>query len=72
MLFSILVWLKSLLRRVKMAVKVSDECIGCGACVDSCPVSALQVVDDKAQCDDAACAECGACVDACPVGALSL
>lgn len=55
-----------------MAVNVSDECIGCGACVDTCPVSALEIVDDKCKCDENACAECGACVDVCPVNALSL
>ncbi|MDO4569509.1 MAG: 4Fe-4S binding protein [Planctomycetia bacterium] len=55
-----------------MAVKVGEECIGCGSCVDTCPCSALEVVNDKAVCDEGACAECGACIDACPVSALTL
>ena len=55
----------------KMAVKVSDACIGCGACIDTCPVGALEMVDDKAVCNEN-CSECGACVDVCPVEALSL
>ncbi len=54
-----------------MAVTVSDACIGCGACIDTCPVGALEMVDDKAKCNDN-CSECGACIDACPVEALSL
>ncbi|MDO4550929.1 MAG: 4Fe-4S binding protein [Planctomycetia bacterium] len=55
-----------------MAVTVSDACIGCGACVDACPVAALELIDDKANCNPDACSECGACVDTCPVEALSL
>ena len=56
-----------------MAVQVDEgKCVGCGTCVDTCPCSALQLVDDKAVCDADACADCGACVDACPTEALSL
>jgi ferredoxin len=56
-----------------MAVNVNkDDCIGCGACVDTCPCSALTIVEDKCTVDEATCAECGACTDVCPVGALSL
>lgn len=56
-----------------MAVKINKEkCVGCGACVDTCPVSALSMNGDKAQCDESACVDCGACVSACPVEAISL
>ena len=55
-----------------MAVKVNtDECIACGACVDSCPMDAI-TVEDFAVVDEDACIECGACTGACPVEALSL
>ena len=55
-----------------MAVKVDKEkCIGCGACVGSCPVDAI-TVDDKAEIDAEKCIDCGNCVDECPVDALSL
>ncbi|MBN1948908.1 MAG: 4Fe-4S binding protein [Candidatus Cloacimonetes bacterium] len=55
-----------------MAVNINKEaCIGCGACVDTCPVEALSMVDDKAQCDADICIDCGACIDACPVEAIS-
>ncbi|MBW6514947.1 MAG: 4Fe-4S binding protein [Candidatus Syntrophosphaera sp.] len=55
-----------------MAVKIDkDTCIGCGACVDVCPVSALAMKDDKAECDESACIDCGACIASCPVQAIS-
>lgn len=56
-----------------MAVNVDKgKCTGCGACVDTCPVSALEIVNDKVVCDGDTCVDCGACVGVCPVGALSL
>lgn len=55
-----------------MAVKIDKEtCIGCGACVDVCPVSALTMEDGKAVCDEGACIDCGACIGTCPVQAIS-
>jgi len=55
-----------------MAVKIDKEtCIGCGACVDVCPVEALEMIDDKAVVDEDACTDCGACIDECPVEAIS-
>ncbi len=55
-----------------MAVKIDkDTCIGCGACVNDCPVNALAMKDDKAECDENACIDCGACIATCPVQAIS-
>ncbi|KQC10325.1 MAG: ferredoxin [Candidatus Cloacimonas sp. SDB] len=55
-----------------MAVNINEEtCIGCGACIDTCPVEALEMVDDKAKVDPDKCVDCGACIDACPVSAIS-
>ncbi|GAB6178719.1 electron transfer flavoprotein subunit alpha [Desulfotomaculum defluvii] len=56
-----------------MAVKVTPACMGCQACIASCPHEALfinedgvcQVIEDK-------CAECSECVGVCPVAALEL
>lgn len=55
-----------------MAVKIDKEtCIGCEACVDTCPVSALSMVDGKAECDADACIDCYACIAVCPTSAIS-
>jgi len=48
---------------------ITDECINCGACVDTCPVGAISegspihVIDEK-------CISCGACLGICPVNAI--
>ena len=56
-----------------MAVTIDKEkCTGCGACVETCPVEALKLVDDKATVDSDTCIDCGSCVDECPVEAISL
>ncbi len=55
----------------KMAYKISDDCIACGACAAGCPVEAITEGDGKYVIDEDACIECGACADACPVGAPS-
>ena len=56
-----------------MAAKINQEtCAGCGACVDSCPVGAIELNGDKAVVKEADCIECGACVGSCPCEAISL
>ena len=56
-----------------MAYKVNkDECIGCGACADQCPMAAI-VIDDEGKADINAdtCVDCGACAGTCPVQAIA-
>ena len=48
---------------------ISDECIMCGACSATCPVSAIAEGDGKYEIDADACLSCGACEGVCPVGA---
>ncbi|MCD4650502.1 MAG: 4Fe-4S binding protein [Candidatus Cloacimonetes bacterium] len=56
-----------------MAVLVDNEkCTGCGQCVDTCPVAALEVKGEVVVVDEETCIDCGACIDACPFEALSL
>lgn len=52
-----------------MAYKISDDCIACGACADTCPVNAISEKDGKYVINADECLDCGACADACPVDA---
>jgi len=47
-----------------------ELCDGCGECVDVCPESAIQLVDEKPMINDIMCSGCGACIPSCPHGAL--
>lgn len=53
-----------------MSVKIiSEACIGCGVCVDSCPYGAIVMQDDKAVVTND-CTSCGACEESCSVSAI--
>lgn len=49
-----------------------DECIGCGACSDICPVDAVVIEEDSSIVDEEWCIGCGLCVSRCPTGAARL
>ncbi len=53
-----------------MAHTITEECINCGACDESCPVNAISEAGDKRAIDAETCIDCGACVDTCPVNAI--
>ena len=50
----------------------SDECIGCGICVDACPQEVLEVTGGTAEAvNEDACIACGECLEECPMGAIT-
>ena len=54
-----------------MAAKVETEkCVGCEACVGTCPVSAIAMKDGIAEVNADECIDCGACVGGCPAEAI--
>ncbi len=59
-----------------MALKITDECISCGACEPECPVEAISEGEDHFEIDANVCVECEGhfdepqCQDVCPVEAI--
>lgn len=46
-----------------------NTCVGCGGCIDLCPMIAISMVNDRAMIDNVLCVECKICVRVCPVKA---
>ena len=46
------------------------KCTGCGICGRSCPVGAIQMIDDKPVMDYDTCINCLCCNESCPEGAV--
>ncbi|HBK52341.1 MAG: 4Fe-4S binding protein [Syntrophomonas sp.] len=49
---------------------IDDTCIGCGLCLESCPVEAISLVENKAVINKEICIECALCADVCPLEAI--
>jgi len=49
-----------------------EACVGCGECVERCPMEALALEGDVARVDPKRCIGCGVCNRACPEGALAM
>lgn len=50
----------------------ADECTGCEACLEMCPMGAISLVEDVAFIDKDKCIGCGVCSAHCPVSAIQL
>lgn len=62
-----------LFQEEKMAAKIDqDKCVGCEACVGSCPVGAIIMNDGKATVKEDECVSCGACAGECPSEAITV
>lgn len=55
--------------RYIMAYKITDACIACGACKDTCPSEAISEGDIYVI-DPNTCIDCGACASGCPSDAI--
>ena len=53
------------------AVVDAAACVGCEACIGTCPTEAIVMADSKAGVNADACIECGSCVPACPVSCIN-
>ena len=59
-----------------MAMKITDDCIACDACVAECPVEAISEAADIYVIDPEKCVECEGhydspqCVEVCPVDCI--
>ena len=50
-----------------------NKCIGCGTCVQLCPVEAISFNDEgKAVIDQNKCIKCGTCEVSCPLNAIEI
>jgi len=53
-----------------VTVKVTSACTACGACLITCPTTALSAALRMPAVDDSLCTGCLACVEVCPVDAI--
>ncbi len=49
-----------------------SECIGCGTCVEKCPMEAIDLIDAVAIINENKCIGCGVCTHHCPEKAITL
>ncbi|MCH9740823.1 MAG: 4Fe-4S binding protein [Epsilonproteobacteria bacterium] len=57
---------------VASCVRATSKFSECTRCVDICPVSTIEIVDNIPAFTPSACIECGGCVGACPTESFSL
>ncbi|TXT53891.1 MAG: hypothetical protein BAJALOKI1v1_2270002 [Promethearchaeota archaeon] len=55
-----------------LAQIIQDECIGCGTCVQLCPMETIELQDAVAVINEDRCIGCGVCAHNCPEDAIKL
>lgn len=53
-----------------MAYKITDACVKCGVCADTCPLGAITEGDDAYVINADECVDCGSCAGECPNEAI--
>jgi len=48
----------------------TDNCTGCGECMEVCPYNAIEIIEGDAVIDPSLCHFCYRCVEECPEGAI--
>lgn len=71
-LFGQRLWFYNKTKNYSNKLKINaDKCIGCGACVQLCPLENIEIADKKAQANGK-CTMCYRCVSNCPKQAMTL
>ena len=55
-----------------IAQVIDSDCIGCGTCVEKCPMEAIDLEDAVAVINENKCIGCGVCAHHCPESAINL
>jgi MinD superfamily P-loop ATPase len=54
-----------------MTITIDDTCTACGACLITCPTTALVAAPGHPRLVDALCTGCLACLEVCPASAIT-
>jgi uncharacterized protein (DUF362 family)/NAD-dependent dihydropyrimidine dehydrogenase PreA subunit len=60
------------LGHITASPRPNKDCVGCGVCVQNCPMHAITLVDRRAQIDLKQCIRCYCCHELCPHEAIDL